>query len=398
LFLERRRSRKIHTNNPSNNFTFELVFITFPIDGLLFDHFCVKMASIIVSSYSFVLFLLYLLLVLFIALQLGRIVYYKHKLRSFQVGFLVQCFFWGLLRALFFLLMDFISTTHLLLLIIYWIPINIQYSTFSLLVAYYAYLNPIHGAKAEMRTFKRFYITVWLTTNIVLLVGTAVSIILGIRFDDPYDQEPDWLTAAHGYFTGSIFLVLVVVMAYHAMKVFHLIRHGPRGKVLAKVSLGKIAFVTLVLLLLFMSRCAYDFIMAAGITASFRITSGTSNEAIFTFVAFCAWEIVPTILVLVLFGTVNSTTLGPLANFCRPCFTQEESSTPYASVKYQRINSDPQPGHVSFKAQLFNDPKRYDSDDETSSQRTSPLSGSFGSPYPVSTILSTPVQIMETIS
>ena len=38
------------------------------------------------------------------------------------------------------------------------------------------------------------------------------------------------------------------------------------------------------------------------------------------------------------------------------------------------------------KAQLFNNPKRYDSDEENSSQRTSPSAGSLSSPYNVAPI------------
>jgi len=337
------------------------------------------MTSIIVASYNFALFVLYLFLCLFIALQLARIAYYRHKIRSFQVGFLVQCFFWALLRAIFFLLLDFFSSTNWLLLIIYGLPINIQYSTFSLLVVYYAYLNPIHEAKAEMRKFKRFYITIWITTNILFLILTLVGIILGMEFDDPnQSDEPDWLSAAHSYFTGGVFLVLVIVLAYHGFKVFYLIRHGARSKLLAKVSLHKIALVTFLLFLLFMSRSVYDFITAAGVT-SLDISSGSSKEALFTFLAFSAWEIVPTILVLVLFGNVNSTTLGAFGNLCR-CIRTEDDVTPYASIKYQQINQE-QPGVTHFnKAQLFNDPKRYDSDEETSALKTSPLSGSLPSP------------------
>jgi len=337
-----------------------------------------------VASYNFALFILYLLLVCFIVLQLGRIIYYRHKIRSFQAGFLIQCFFWALLRAIFFLLSDFLSSTNWLLLFIFWIPINIQFSTFSLLVVYYAYLNPLHEVKAEMRKFKRFYFTVWFVTNIVFFIGTLVGIILGVKYDDPYENEPDWLTAAHGYFTGSVFLVLVIVMAYHAFKVFHLIRQGPRSKLLAKISLNKIAFVTLALFLLFMSRSSYDFIVAAGISASYNL-SPSMNKPLFSFVIFVAWEIIPTILVLVLFGTVNSTTLGAFGNLC-PCFKRHNDLTPYASVKYQSLNQDPGENMQSslHKAQLVNDPKHYDSDNDSFSQGTSPLSGvspsSFSTP------------------
>jgi len=342
-------------------------------------------AQIVVTSFNFALFVLYLVTVLFIALQLGRIVYYRHKLRSFQVGFLVQCFFWGLLRCIFFLLLDFISDTNWLLLLIYWLPINIQYSTFSLLVVYYAYLNPIHEVKAEMRKFKRVYISVWLATNILFLIGSLVTIVLGIKYDDPYEDEPDWLTAVHGYFTGGVFLILVLVLAYHGFKIYHLMRHGPRSKLLAKISLPKIFFVTLVLFLLFTSRCAYDFIMAAGVT-SIDISSGTDSNALFSFVAFCAWEIIPIILVFILFGNVTSTTLGAFSNICR-CFNTKEDND-YLSVNYQRISNEPGGSFANTlnKAQLFNNPKRYDSDEENSSQKTSPVHGSLNSPYNVAPI------------
>jgi len=254
------------------------------------------------------------------------------------------------------------------------------------LVVYYAYLNPIHEVKAEMRKFKRFYITIWISTNLLFLIGSIVAIVLGVKYDDPYGEtEADWITAVHGYFTGAVFLVLVLVLAYHGFKIFNLIRNGPRSKLLSKVSLPRIGFVTFVLFLLFMSRCIYDFIMAAGVT-SFNISSGTSNEALFTFVAFCAWEIIPTILVLVLFGNVNSTTLGAFSHLFTCFKSSGEPEVAYSSIRYQKLSHDSLPGSGIFpKAQLFSDPKRYDSDeDSSSSSRTSPISGSLNSNFLIS--------------
>ena len=48
---------------------------------------------------------------------------------------------------------------------------------------------------------------------------------MGIKYDDPYEDEPNWLTAVHGYFTGGVFLILVSVLAYHGFKVYQLIRN-----------------------------------------------------------------------------------------------------------------------------------------------------------------------------
>ena len=38
--------------------------------------------------------------------------------------------------------------------------------------------------------------------------------------------EPDWLSASAQSFSGSIFLVLVLVLGYYAVKVFYQVRKG----------------------------------------------------------------------------------------------------------------------------------------------------------------------------
>ena len=99
----------------------------------------------------------------------------------------------------------------------------------------------------------------------------------------------------------------------------------------------------------------------------------------FTFIAFCLWEILPIILVLVLFGNVNATTLG--------AFNKAEPKKPTTFIRPKRVTESQD---TLLKAQLFNDPKRYDSDDETSPlhKGNSPLFYYYGnnSPYLTSSI------------
>lgn len=113
-----------------------------------------------------------------------------------------------------------------------------------------------------------------------------------------------------------------------------------------------------------------------------------------TFIAFCSWEVFPTILVLVLFGTVHSTKLGMFSNICH-CFSNSAQESDYPSVQYTRVSQD---GgrigkledktnllvHPSFsKAQLFNDPRRYDSDDESTAASLK-NTNSLNTPYNIS--------------
>ena len=120
----------------------------------------IQLGRVNLLSYNFALFFLYFVLVLFIGLQLGRIAYYRfvvirrsvltfkfrHKIMSFQVGFLLQCFMLALLRSIFFLIFDYVSDVNWLYLFIYWyyfpiltdltaFKVTYQHTIFYLLIA-----------------------------------------------------------------------------------------------------------------------------------------------------------------------------------------------------------------------------------------------------------------------
>ncbi len=54
----------------------------------------------------------------------------------------------------------------------------------------------------------------------------------------------------------------------------------------------------------------------------------------FTFIAFCLWEIIPIILVLVLFGNVSATTLG--------AFSKPENKKVTTLLRQKKINEGQQ--------------------------------------------------------
>jgi len=88
-------------------------------------------------TYSFWLSFLYLILALLCAFQCSRIIYYKHKLFSYQFGFLSLCLVFALLRFALFMFLCALNYS-IGYDILYWIPFYIQFATFSLLVLFFA--------------------------------------------------------------------------------------------------------------------------------------------------------------------------------------------------------------------------------------------------------------------
>jgi len=312
----------------------------------------IQFGKIEVLSSNFGLFILYFFLVLFIGLQLVRIAYYRHKIMSFKVGFLIQCFVSAFLRSLFFLIADYMIDIPWLYIFVYFMPINIQYSTFSLLVVYYGHLQ--HKQKEEWYSLKRRYFAFWIFTNILFLILAFVWISFDVKYNESNSDDRSWLIDFQSYFTGTIFFGLSVVLAWHSWKVSNLMKEakGTQTKLLAKVSWYKTLIIAISLFLIFTSRSLYDFISGTDTDLSVDLSSESTAQSLFVFVAFSFWEVVPIILVLILFGNVSPTTLGAFSR------TENSKVGPFLFPK----NNDNQ--DTLLKAHLFNDPKRYDSDDE----------------------------------
>jgi len=323
----------------------------------------IGVGKIDVVSFNFALFALYFFLVIFIGWQLIRIAYYRHKIMSFKVWFFIQCFFSALLRSIFFLVFDYVTAINWLYLIVYWIPINIQYSTFSLLVVYYAHLQ--HKQKTEWYSFKRKYFAAYIITNLIFLILAIIWIGLGIQYDSDNTLEPAWLDQIHSYFTSAIFFLLVIVLAWHTYQVYKLMKaaKGTQTVLVGKVSWTKILGIAIALFCLFTSRTLYDFITAVDTRLVVQVSAGSDIAAMITFIALLLWEIIPIILVLFLFGNVSATTLG--------AFSKPENKKVNTLFRQKKINDNAQ--DQLLKASLFNDPKRYDSDDETTPLRGSPM-------------------------
>jgi len=315
-------------------------------------------------------------------LQLARIVYYRHKWRSFQAAFLTLCFFWALFRSIWFAF--FVSdTVHFVASeILYRIAIPIQFATFSLLICYYAHIQ--HKEKAEWYTFKRRYLILWIVTNAIFGGLEVVWISLGIKFHNPQTgNDPAWLNHIHSVYSGIVFLVLATIIGIYGWRVTRLLKtSSTQTKLLARLSFRKIVVVSVGLFIVFALRCAYDFVTSFSKVLTIPIDSNGSLKDLVMFVVILVFEIVPTILVLVLFGHVKSTTLGALSKSKGRAFHSREAN--YSKIS-QDVSYKGFPTNQLVRAELFNDPRRYDSDDENMPFRPSPsvnsygTSGSFGS-------------------
>eukprot|EP00455_Lapot_gusevi_P014986 TRINITY_DN17551_c0_g1_i1.p2 TRINITY_DN17551_c0_g1~~TRINITY_DN17551_c0_g1_i1.p2 ORF type:complete len:113 (-),score=12.86 TRINITY_DN17551_c0_g1_i1:69-407(-) len=88
--------------------------------------------------------IMYVLMFVLVSFQLVRIVVFRHKLYSFQVGFLVLCFIWLACRVVFWFFLDIDGNAAWLVTLVYLFPSVCQIATFSLLILFYAKLVHRH--------------------------------------------------------------------------------------------------------------------------------------------------------------------------------------------------------------------------------------------------------------
>eukprot|EP00026_Physarum_polycephalum_P009186 Phypoly_transcript_09299.p1 GENE.Phypoly_transcript_09299~~Phypoly_transcript_09299.p1 ORF type:complete len:415 (+),score=36.99 Phypoly_transcript_09299:118-1362(+) len=320
---------------------------------------------------QFYLLCQYCVFTLIVGFQITRILYYRHALVSFQLGFLILCFIWGILRIIFW---STVSVTGVILSnVLLWIPLNIQFATFSLLVIFYAHL--VHKSTWERYTKRRFAIA-YVVINAVLLILQCVSLgVVNSKHPDDLkllgDVQQGLGSTRPGYFictpdrfscvlhgvttssgiAGFVFLVLVAILAWYGFRLHVAISSTAKHQMLFQVPPG-LFVVTVIIILLFLSRCIYDFVNVTS-TYVVDLDSNSAKDQLIIFFAYFSWEIVPAIMIIVLFWRIPTTHIGGI--------TRRGRSTMFM-LPPTAVKPMPSAGIVS---RLFNDPQRYDSDDET---------------------------------
>jgi uncharacterized membrane protein len=300
------------------------------------------------SSYyplSLFITLLYSFLCLLSLVQLCRILYYKHNIRSFHFAFLLCTFTWSLFRCIFF--GSWASLSSVFSLILFWFPVDIQFATFSLIVVYYAYLLYKHNWNRR----RKFIFAVYGVINISIFILTCMYIYVSCfkssnnntsnidsasnnnnnnnpdNFNDisyasvpAYKSVPliqissnpadspsssagsaadsscvvsEWLERTHHLYMFFQFVLLLSVYGYYLYKL-----HQQAYKVYTPLTI-----VSLLVWFCFLSRCIYC-LFAAFSVYSIEIGGnygGIKQVGVLAFVLLFCWEILPMSVFLLYF-------------------------------------------------------------------------------------------------
>lgn len=330
------------------------------------------------KSTPFPLAILYTVLTLAVGFQISRILYYRHNLYSFQLGFLSLCFIWGVIRACFWWLFPIISEPWgVSAMALLWVPVNLQFATFSLLVLFFAHL--VHRATWEKSTKKIFAIS-YIAINVIFFVVQSVWVGMGAYYANKKElDEHSWLEVAQSSFSAVVFLILVFILAgygwllYSALKASHsFVQPVPTA----------IFPITFIIFMLFLSRCIFDFVNVAGYWIVY-VDSNAIRDNLIIFFLYFFWEILPAVLILGLFWKIPTTHIGGLPRRIKTAKTNVfHFPFPPLIVPGGPYPKDHEVSGVASR--LFNDPQRYDSDDETTSflRKGSPIAAYTTQPIP----------------
>eukprot|EP00002_Diphylleia_rotans_P001857 TRINITY_DN11077_c0_g1_i1.p1 TRINITY_DN11077_c0_g1~~TRINITY_DN11077_c0_g1_i1.p1 ORF type:complete len:227 (-),score=36.01 TRINITY_DN11077_c0_g1_i1:145-825(-) len=186
-----------------------------------------------------------------LSVQAYRLVKYKHQLASFQSLFIQFNLVWALLRFVYFVLglADYQWDRPWKQILLYWIPYVIQYSTFSLLVLFYAYL--VHRMTL-WKTHRDYLLGAYLLSNIVQYVFLATWISIGASKGRTTQLEQDVTIYA-----GTVNFVLCMLLAVYGYKV-HRTPVGYHAQILYQSTGYSWPALTCILFLCFGSRSIHN--------------------------------------------------------------------------------------------------------------------------------------------
>eukprot|EP00474_Spongospora_subterranea_P001518 CRZ01976.1 hypothetical protein [Spongospora subterranea] len=314
--------------------------------------------------------------------QLARIAIFKHSLVSFQTAFLSLGFLWSASRVIFF--SADIESFIFLQLCLYWIPIDLQFATFSLICVFYAFLV----YERQWNRIRHCYRAIYLMVNGTVISLTLVYIYLS---SNPNFDGSSRLEKTHQTFMSLQFLLLVATYAYYGALI---IIAATTDQVvlfsLRRMSTRTIIVITVCTWLIFLSRCIYNFLNLFGL-ASIKIgsESGSTHEVSrAAFLLSMIWEIVPTTMLLLYFREIPRTNFGWRTLLC--C---NETSVDVNISERRASSQPPDPDLFSdqsgFMASLVREKQessssfsfganfrtRYDTDSEFSPSSNSPTPG-----------------------
>eukprot|EP00808_Paulinella_micropora_P000621 g51699.t1 len=255
----------------------------------------------------FTLTLLYLLVVCVAGFQLVRILWFGHAICSFQCGFVLLCLVWGLLRVVFLLHPS--RWPDVLTLFLFWLPLDLQFSTFSLLGVFLANLLYSH----EWQLHKRRFFCVCIASNICIVSMTMLVIGLG---HSAHAYVLDVERKHHLYIT---LLFSCLTLAYGTGLVVA-VRLSRRMKLPSSpIPVTHVLFTILASFCLLASRTLYH-LLAWQRLLQVPVSSYSWHVDALSLWLLILWEIIPSFSVLLYFRHIAKTSIKGPFSACLACF------------------------------------------------------------------------------
>ncbi|KAK6181220.1 hypothetical protein SNE40_009123 [Patella caerulea] len=314
---------------------------------------------------------LYGLLFFMVYVQLWMIWYYRHKRFSYQTVFLFLCLVWsGLRLTLFSFYFNDCDRANNLPGVIYWFlycfPVCLQFIILCLLVLFFAQVVFKARAKYEPSRYKR-PVRIIVCIAAVIFLGSNIGCAVVVKYHEShYQSVPIQLLYIRVAINDSLFVIFAIFLSVCIYKMTKmsssaLVLEAKGTTMCQSISAG------LIITLLFTSRAIYNFIAVYPKDTS-RIPGfgydwvNVSDQAdaynlsgSYAYISFGAvlfvWEVLPTFVVVMFFRVrraINDTSLA-----------------------------DSTHSHTS-KVFFFDNPRRYDSDDDLSRPEHLP-----GSPFDI---------------
>lgn len=166
------------------------------------------------------------------------------------------------------------------------IPTNLQFSTFSLLILFYAHIY--HKTEKNWENRKTIYAIVYVVSNLIYIVVTTgdlstryrahfqrtlynnfdlfvLSVSIALVAD--HGEQADWENKLWNVVSAVTFSILVCVLAYYGLRVAALMRMGKAQISFQpkKSSNLQVVSVTVVIFLIFTSRALFNVLSAADV-------------------------------------------------------------------------------------------------------------------------------------
>eukprot|EP00117_Sycon_ciliatum_P015580 scpid78939/ scgid15363/ Integral membrane protein GPR137B len=304
------------------------------------------------------------LLFFIIFVEMLLLLYYKHKLFSYQSVFLFVCLIWSGLRLELFTF--YYSKTDSVItylptgayFALFALPVLFQYGTLTLLVLYFSRVWLKVKERADYYASRHYYdkarlilYIIW-ASLIVLMFAINLYVSLDVNLDFHNPKCPHHHASKiqlRVVITECLFLFNAFVLGYFVFKVYK----SPSANAMLETqgtTIIRATFLSLLLMIVFLSRAVFNIVISSinipchsyaydWFNASVEGDVGGDIGSHYVTFVFCIffWELLPTVAIIFFFR-IRQTSLPPPSP------------------------SSPTPAHDAAQARFFDNPKRYDSD------------------------------------